>query len=35
MKKILAMAVVVALTAGVSGYAANMNDNVKFSGDVM
>lgn len=34
MKKILAMAAVVALTAGVSGYAANMNDNVKFSGDV-
>ena len=34
MKKILAMAAVVALTAGVSGYAANVNDNVKFSGDV-
>ena len=33
MKKILAMAAVVALTAGVSGYAANVNDNVKFSGD--
>ena len=34
MKKILAMAAVVALTAGVSGYAANVNGNVKFSGDV-
>ena len=34
MKKILAMAAVVALTAGVSGYAANVNDNVKISGDV-
>lgn len=34
MKKILAMAAVVALTAGVSGYAANVSDNVKFSGDV-
>ena len=34
MKKILAMAAVVALTVGVSGYAANVNDNVKFSGDV-
>ena len=34
MKKILAMAAVVALTAGVSGYAANIKDNVKFSGDV-
>lgn len=34
MKKILAMAAVVALTAGVSGYAANVNGNVKISGDV-
>ena len=34
MKKILAMVAVVALTAGVSGYAANVNGNVKFSGDV-
>ena len=34
MKKILAMVAVVALTAGVSGYAANIKDNVKFSGDV-
>ena len=34
MKKILAMAAVVALTAGVSGYAANVNGNVKFFGDV-
>ena len=34
MKKILALAAVVALTAGVSGYAANMKDNVKFSGEV-
>ena len=34
MKKILAMAAVVALTAGDLHLPANVNDNVKFSGDV-